>query len=67
MTARLAHLREHRAVVGTGAEIVDRLCADAAVQELRLELPYEFNRTGYEQILHDVVHPVAPALGWQRS
>ncbi|GAB3834116.1 LLM class flavin-dependent oxidoreductase [Dactylosporangium cerinum] len=57
-------------VIGTSAEIVDRLRADAAVQEvdeLRLELPYEFNRSEYEQILHDVVHSVAPALGWQRS
>ncbi|MFG2045164.1 LLM class flavin-dependent oxidoreductase [Dactylosporangium sp. NPDC048998] len=54
-------------VVGTSDEIVDRLRADAAVQavdELRLELPYEFDRADYEQILHDVVHSVAPALGW---
>ncbi|WP_432993729.1 LLM class flavin-dependent oxidoreductase [Dactylosporangium sp. CA-233914] len=54
-------------VIGTSDEIVDRLRADAAVQavdELRLELPYEFDRAEYEQILHDVVHSVAPALGW---
>ncbi|MFF5235232.1 LLM class flavin-dependent oxidoreductase [Dactylosporangium sp. NPDC000521] len=57
-------------VVGTSAEIVDRLRADAAVQEvdeLRLELPYEFDRAQYEQILHDVAHSVAPALGWQHA
>ncbi|MEV0134452.1 hypothetical protein AB0H83_39090 [Dactylosporangium sp. NPDC050688] len=57
-------------VVGTTAEIVDRLRADAAVQavdELRLELPYEFDRAQYEQILHDVVGSVAPALGWRRA
>ncbi|MEU7873127.1 hypothetical protein [Dactylosporangium sp. NPDC049140] len=35
-----------------------------AVDELRLELPYEFDRAEYEQILHDVVHSVAPAPGW---
>ncbi|GAA2635757.1 LLM class flavin-dependent oxidoreductase [Dactylosporangium fulvum] len=54
-------------VVGTGDEIADRLRSDAAVQsvdELRLELPYEFDARDYEQILHDVVHAVAPLLGW---
>ncbi|MEV6930847.1 LLM class flavin-dependent oxidoreductase [Dactylosporangium sp. NPDC051485] len=54
-------------VVGTAEEIVERLRADAVVQavdELRLELPYEFDGAEYEQILHDVVHSVAPALGW---
>ncbi|MEV8515149.1 LLM class flavin-dependent oxidoreductase [Dactylosporangium sp. NPDC051484] len=57
-------------IIGTSDEIVDRLRGDAAVQtvdELRLELPYEFDRAQYEQILHDVVHSVAPALGWQPS
>ncbi|GAA3219596.1 LLM class flavin-dependent oxidoreductase [Actinocorallia longicatena] len=54
-------------LVGTAAEIAERLHADAAVAavtELRLELPYEFDRRDYTQILHDVRHLVAPALGW---
>ncbi|WP_067657950.1 hypothetical protein [Nocardia harenae] len=41
--------------------LVDRLAETA---ELRLELPYEFHRAEYEQILHDAVELVAPALGW---
>jgi alkanesulfonate monooxygenase SsuD/methylene tetrahydromethanopterin reductase-like flavin-dependent oxidoreductase (luciferase family) len=56
-----------RDLVGTSDEIVDQLLADAAVgdvSELRLELPYEFSGEEYEQILHDVVTSVAPALGW---
>ncbi|MFC0042315.1 LLM class flavin-dependent oxidoreductase [Actinomadura rayongensis] len=55
-------------LVGTSEEIVERLLADravAAVSELRLELPYEFDRRDYEQILHDVRHAVAPRLGWR--
>ncbi|AXK84557.1 Flavin-dependent oxidoreductase, luciferase family (includes alkanesulfonate monooxygenase SsuD and methylene tetrahydromethanopterin reductase) [Nocardia farcinica] len=54
-------------LVGTAAEIVDRLAADPVLgltTELRLELPYEFHRRDYEQILHDTVELVAPALGW---
>ena len=55
-------------LVGPAAQIVEQLHADAAVQqvsEFRIELPYEFNRDDYEQILHDVVHAVAPELGWK--
>ncbi|MFF0223525.1 LLM class flavin-dependent oxidoreductase [Streptomyces sp. NPDC004629] len=54
-------------VVGTAEQILERLTADpvlAEVSELRLELPYEFHREEYEQILHDVRHLIAPALGW---
>jgi len=54
-------------IVGPSDEIVERLLADAAVQEvceLRTELPYEFGHQDYEQILHDVAHYVAPRLGW---
>ncbi|GAB2808718.1 hypothetical protein GCM10027073_46810 [Streptomyces chlorus] len=36
-----------------------------AVSGLRLELPYEFHRDDYEQILHDVRHLIAPELGWK--
>ncbi|MFI1735599.1 LLM class flavin-dependent oxidoreductase [Streptomyces acidicola] len=55
-------------VVGTAEQIVEQLAADpvlAEVSELRLELPYEFHREEYEQILHDVRHLVAPELGWR--
>ncbi|MEV5840622.1 LLM class flavin-dependent oxidoreductase [Streptomyces sp. NPDC051985] len=55
-------------VVGTAEEILERLTADpvlAQVSELRLELPYEFRREEYEQILHDVRHLIAPELGWR--
>ncbi|MGK8503242.1 LLM class flavin-dependent oxidoreductase [Nocardia asiatica] len=53
-------------LVGTADEIIDRLRADpvlARTSELRLELPYEFHRADYEQILHDTVELIAPALG----
>ncbi|MGW6796766.1 LLM class flavin-dependent oxidoreductase [Streptomyces chartreusis] len=55
-------------VVGTAEQILERLTADpviAQVSELRLELPYEFHREEYEQILYDVRHLVAPELGWR--
>ncbi|MFF5187499.1 hypothetical protein ACFY30_27665 [Streptomyces sp. NPDC000345] len=55
-------------VVGTAEQILERLAADpvvAAVSELCLELPYEFGRADYEQIVHDVRHLTAPELGWQ--
>jgi alkanesulfonate monooxygenase SsuD/methylene tetrahydromethanopterin reductase-like flavin-dependent oxidoreductase (luciferase family) len=53
-------------LVGPAEEIIDRLRADpvlAQTSELRLELPYEFRRADYEQILHDTVEMIAPALG----
>ncbi|SIS22660.1 LLM class flavin-dependent oxidoreductase [Williamsia sterculiae] len=55
-------------LVGTSEEILERLHADpviSAVSELRLELPYEFHRSDYEQILDDVRHRIAPELGWR--
>ncbi|KPI30740.1 luciferase family protein [Actinobacteria bacterium OV320] len=55
-------------VVGTAEQILEQLAADpvvSAVSELRLELPYEFHRGDYEQILHDVRHVIAPELGWR--
>ncbi|MEU1518658.1 LLM class flavin-dependent oxidoreductase [Streptomyces sp. NPDC005811] len=57
-------------LVGTAEQILERLVADpvlAEVSELRLELPYEFRREEYEQILHDVRHLIAPELGWRPS
>lgn len=55
-------------VVGTAEQILEQLTADpvlAQVSELRLELPYEFHREEYEQILHDTRHLIAPELGWR--
>ena len=55
-------------VVGTAEQILERLRADpvlARTSELRLELPYEFHRADYEQILHDTVTLIAPELGWK--
>jgi hypothetical protein len=54
-------------LVGTAEQIIERLQADpvlALSSELRLELPYEFHRGDYEQILHDTVQLIAPVLGW---
>ncbi|MGW1737717.1 LLM class flavin-dependent oxidoreductase [Nocardia sp. NPDC001965] len=56
-------------LVGTADEILDRLRADPVLgrtTELRLELPYEFHRGDYEQILYDTVTSIAPALGRRR-
>jgi alkanesulfonate monooxygenase SsuD/methylene tetrahydromethanopterin reductase-like flavin-dependent oxidoreductase (luciferase family) len=55
-------------LVGTAEEILERLNADAAAaqsSELRLELPYEFHRGDYEQILDDTARLIAPELGWR--
>jgi len=57
-----------RDLVGTAEEIIERLHADAAfalTSELRLELPYEFHREDYEQILQDTLRLIAPELGWR--
>jgi alkanesulfonate monooxygenase SsuD/methylene tetrahydromethanopterin reductase-like flavin-dependent oxidoreductase (luciferase family) len=54
-------------LVGSSEQIVSQLRSDAAVQQVsdfRIELPYEFSRADYEQILHDVAAAVAPELGW---
>ncbi len=55
-------------LVGTAEEILERLHADPLlpeVTELRLELPYEFGRDDYEQILQDTVRLIGPELGWK--
>lgn len=57
-------------LVGTAEQILERLHADpvlAQSPELRLELPYEFHREDYEQILHDTVELIGPGLGWCRA
>lgn len=55
-------------LVGSAAEIAERLLADPVVRqigELRLELPYDFAPDEYEQILTDFMLHVAPCLGGQ--
>jgi alkanesulfonate monooxygenase SsuD/methylene tetrahydromethanopterin reductase-like flavin-dependent oxidoreductase (luciferase family) len=55
-------------LVGTAEQILEQLHGDGAAaltSELRLELPYEFHRGDYEQILHDAAHLIAPELGWR--
>ncbi|WP_336081971.1 LLM class flavin-dependent oxidoreductase [Nocardia sp. SSK8] len=55
-------------VVGTADQILEQLHDDpvlAHTTELRLELPYEFHRADYEQILHDTATLIAPELGWK--
>ena len=52
-------------LVGSAAEIVDRLLVDPVlglVDELRLELPYEFTQGEYQQILTDAIELIAPVL-----
>jgi alkanesulfonate monooxygenase SsuD/methylene tetrahydromethanopterin reductase-like flavin-dependent oxidoreductase (luciferase family) len=54
-------------LIGTTDEILERLAADpvvARVTELRVEVPYEFEKHEYEQILHDVRYNLAPQLSW---
>jgi alkanesulfonate monooxygenase SsuD/methylene tetrahydromethanopterin reductase-like flavin-dependent oxidoreductase (luciferase family) len=56
-----------RDLIGPAELIVEQLHAEAALHgltELRAELPYELPIEDYQQILHDVAHHVAPALGW---
>ncbi|RBO83030.1 hypothetical protein [Nocardia puris] len=55
-------------LVGASEEVLDGLRTDPVLTrttELRLEPPYEFHRADYEQILHDTVESIAPALGWR--
>ncbi|MDO1583798.1 LLM class flavin-dependent oxidoreductase [Rhizobium oryzicola] len=57
-----------RDLVGSSQEIIERLQADpvlAEVQELRLELPYEFALDEYVQIITDFARLIAPQIGWQ--
>ncbi|MER9934213.1 LLM class flavin-dependent oxidoreductase [Mesorhizobium sp. M0088] len=57
-------------IVGTSQQILDTLLGDrvlAEVDELRLELPYEFEQHEYEQIIGDFVTNIASEIGWQRE
>ncbi|MFF2043700.1 LLM class flavin-dependent oxidoreductase [Kitasatospora sp. NPDC058170] len=55
-------------LVGTSAEIAERLYAHAAfreVDEVVFALPFTFGEEDYVQILTDIATSLAPALGWQ--
>ncbi|UXN69952.1 LLM class flavin-dependent oxidoreductase [Devosia neptuniae] len=56
-----------RDLVGSAEQIAGWLLDDPVlplVDELRIELPYEFTLPEYEQILTDTITRIAPALGW---
>ncbi|SEJ74966.1 MULTISPECIES: LLM class flavin-dependent oxidoreductase [unclassified Variovorax] len=57
-------------LVGTSDEILERLRQDPVlpqVEELRVELPYNFSTDEYEQILTDLAGRIAPELGWRAN
>ncbi|GHC89370.1 hypothetical protein GCM10010309_70300 [Streptomyces violaceochromogenes] len=55
-------------LVGTSAEISERLHAHAAfgeVEEVAFALPFTFEHEDYVQILTDMATKLGPALGWR--
>ncbi|MDQ1034263.1 alkanesulfonate monooxygenase SsuD/methylene tetrahydromethanopterin reductase-like flavin-dependent oxidoreductase (luciferase family) [Streptomyces sp. V3I8] len=57
-------------LVGTSAEIAERLYAHAAfreIDEVAFALPFTFEHADYVQILTDIATVLGPALGWQPS
>lgn len=55
-------------IVGTSAEIAERLHAHAAfreVDEVAFALPFTFEHEDYVQILTDMAAELGPALGWR--
>jgi alkanesulfonate monooxygenase SsuD/methylene tetrahydromethanopterin reductase-like flavin-dependent oxidoreductase (luciferase family) len=57
-------------LVGTSAEIAERLFAHAGFQqvdEVAFALPFSFAHEDYVQILTDIATRLGPALGWQPS
>lgn len=57
-------------LVGTSAEIAERLRASAAfrlVDEVAFALPFDFAPEDYIQILTDIAEHLAPLLGWHRA
>ncbi|MFJ8045836.1 LLM class flavin-dependent oxidoreductase [Kitasatospora sp. NPDC096147] len=55
-------------LVGTSAEIAERLYAHAgfqAVDEVVFALPFSFDHQDYVQILTDIATHLAPTLGWR--
>jgi len=54
-------------LVGTSAEIAERLYAHAAfreIDEVAFALPFSFDHDDYVQILTDIATKLGPALGW---
>lgn len=57
-------------IVGTSAEIAERLYGHAAfreVDEVAFALPFSFDHDDYVQILTDMATRLGPALGWRPS
>ncbi|MEU5341351.1 MULTISPECIES: LLM class flavin-dependent oxidoreductase [unclassified Streptomyces] len=57
-------------LVGTSAQIAERLYAHAAfreIDEVAFALPFTFEHDDYVQILTDIATRLGPALGWQAS
>lgn len=57
-------------LVGSADAILAQLRADPILPyatAFRLELPYDFEQSEYEQILDDFLRLVAPELGWRHS
>ncbi|MET7887958.1 LLM class flavin-dependent oxidoreductase [Streptomyces avermitilis] len=57
-------------IVGTSAEIAERLHAHAAFQEVdevAFALPFSFEHDDYVQILTDIATRLGPALGWRAA
>ncbi|MCC3748878.1 LLM class flavin-dependent oxidoreductase [Rouxiella badensis] len=57
-------------LVGSADQILEQLHQDPLLQEveeLRIELPYEFNIDQYQQILTDFITLIAPEIGWSRA
>ncbi|KAA0942200.1 LLM class flavin-dependent oxidoreductase [Streptomyces apricus] len=55
-------------LVGTSAEIAERLYAHAAfreIDEVAFALPFTFEHADYVQILTDIATVLGPALGWR--
>ncbi|MGW0844959.1 LLM class flavin-dependent oxidoreductase [Streptomyces sp. NPDC002787] len=55
-------------LVGTSAEIAERLHAHAAfreIDEVAFALPFTFDHEDYVQILTDIATKLGPALGWR--
>jgi alkanesulfonate monooxygenase SsuD/methylene tetrahydromethanopterin reductase-like flavin-dependent oxidoreductase (luciferase family) len=55
-------------LVGTSAEIAERLYSHAAfreINEVAFALPFTFDHDDYVQILTDIATKLGPALGWQ--
>lgn len=57
-------------IIGNADQILEKLIRDPVLQqveELRLELPYEFSVQQYSQIITDFITLIAPELGWKPS